>query len=294
MGLHHAAMPLESRISRRLPITTEQIKRLRLAAFSDQTASAFVKERRRVMIRTLEMTGGRRLELKHLTLASVAHAGKTGHLRMLVVKQAGKTPRADAPEHNDRLTYREIPISDRDTQLLTDYVHVHRAPLMAKHLTTQLDHGYLFVSETSGRPLCANTITFEIQKLRTLAQIAEPVSPHLFRHRFITKIFVAQIMRSKIETLSDFREALMNTQTLKRKVQELTGHKNLASLDIYIHLAWDEAQQLHETSPSIEKLQSLSAITEQLTHLISELDQSDLSKNTRTLLDLITSFEALL
>ncbi|MHC8403348.1 hypothetical protein ACYZTX_28935 [Pseudomonas sp. MDT1-17] len=68
-GLHHVAMPLESRISRRLPVTTEQIKRLRLAAFGDQTASAFVRERRRVMIRTLEMTGGRRLELKHLTLA---------------------------------------------------------------------------------------------------------------------------------------------------------------------------------------------------------------------------------
>ncbi|MHC8403349.1 tyrosine-type recombinase/integrase [Pseudomonas sp. MDT1-17] len=213
---------------------------------------------------------------------------------MLLVKQVGKTPRADAPEHNDRLTYREIPISDRDIQLLKDYVDVHRAPLMAKHLTVQPDHGYLFVSETSGRPLCANTITFEIQKLRTLAHIAEPVSLHLFRHRFITKIFVAQIMRSKIGTLNDFKEALLNTETLKRKVQEFTGHKNLKSLDIYIHLAWDEAGQLRPPIHGMEQFQSLSAITEQVTHLIAELDQPGLDKSSRTLLDLIASFEALL
>jgi site-specific recombinase XerD len=292
--LSHPAMPLETRISRRLPISTANIKRLRLAAFSDPAANAFVKERRRVMIRTLEMTGGRRLELKHLTLAAVAHARKTGHLRMLVAKQAGQTLLADGTDNSPALKYREIPISERDIQLLADYVDLHRAPLMVRRLKGKVDHGYLFVSETSGRPLCANTLTFEIQKLRTLAQIDEPVSPHLFRHRFITKIFVAEILRSPIMTLDDFKAALLNTETLKRKVQELTGHKNIKSLDVYIHLAWDEAGQLRETFPTVEKLQSLSAITEQVTHLMAQLDQPDLNQSSRALLDLIVAFEALL
>lgn len=293
-GLSHPAMPLATRVSRRLPINTDNIKRLRLAAFNDPGASPFVKERRRVMIRTLEMTGGRRLELKHLTLGSVSHAQKTGHLRMLVVKQVGQNLSHDSAGNTDHLRYREIPISERDIQLLADYVAFHRAPLITRHLKGQADHGFLFISETSGQPLRANTLTFELQKLGKLAHIDEPVSPHLFRHRFITKIFVAQIMRSKLATLSDFKEALLHTETLKRKVQELTGHLNSKSLDIYIHLAWDEAGQLQQPLPALEKLQSLSAITEQVTHLISQLNQPSLNKDSQTLLDLVTAFEALL
>ncbi|CAI8947572.1 tyrosine-type recombinase/integrase [Pseudomonas zeae] len=293
-GLSHAAMPLETRVSRRLPISAAQIKHLRLAAFRDHTASAFVKERRRVMIRLLEITGGRRLELKHLTVASIAQAKQTGHLRMLVVKQVAQTLAASGLGKNEHLTYREIPINPGDLQLLADYNEFHRLPLMARIWQDQRDHGYLFVSETTGLPLRANTLTFEIQKLRTLAQITEPVSPHLFRHRFITKIFVAQIMQCQVGSVDDFKQAWLNSESLKRKVQELTGHRNAKSLDVYIHLAWDEAGHVREVLSPLEKLQSLSAITEQVTQLIGQLDQPHLAKESQALLELIGAFEALM
>ena len=293
-GMSHAAMPLPTRVSRRLPINSATIKRLRLAAFGDPHASAFVKERRRVMIRTLEMTGGRRLELKHLTLAAVAHARQTGHLRMLVAKQAGQTLASESVDESRPRSYREIPLAERDIQLLSDYVDFHRAPIIARCLPGQVDHGYLFISETTGLPLRANTFTFEIQRLRTLGDIKEPVSPHLFRHRFITKIFVAQILHHPITTFSDFKEALLSTETLKRKVQELTGHRNIHSLDVYIHLAWDEAGQLQHPLPVLDKLQCLSAISEQVTQLIARQTKSPLTQDSQALLELLGAFEALL
>lgn len=185
-------------------------------------------------------------------------------------------------------------MTERDIQLLTDYADFHRAPVIVRRLPGQADHDYLFISETTGQPLRVNTFTFENQQLRALAKIEEPVSPHLFRHRFITKIFVAEILRSQITTLGDFKEALLHTETLKRKVQELTGHRNLRSLDVYIHLAWDEAGQVHETLPALERHQRLSAISEQVTYLMARLEQPGLGQDSQTLLDLLSAFEALL
>ncbi|HBO3329447.1 TPA: tyrosine-type recombinase/integrase [Pseudomonas aeruginosa] len=293
-GLHHPAIPIEARLSKRLPINADNIKRLRMAAFHDKESSAFIRERRRVMIRALEMTGGRRLEVKLLTIDSVSQAEKTGNLVMRTAKQRGTTLIEDMQSATHNPDFREIPITPLDLKLLKDFVEFHRKPLIKKLLGDTGDHGFVFISETTGRPLSSNTLTFELYKLRELASIEEPISPHLFRHRFITKIFVAEIMRKKIDTLDDFREALLSSETLKRKVAELTGHKNLASLDVYIHLAWDEAEQIKKSLSMFNKLQSIEAIREQVTKLIADLPKETLSPEIKTLLDLLESFEALL
>ncbi|MBH3431295.1 tyrosine-type recombinase/integrase [Pseudomonas citronellolis] len=294
LGLHHPAMPIEARLSKRLPINLDNIKRLRMAAFHDRNSSAFIKERRRVMIRALEMTGGRRLEVKLLTVDAVLQAEETGHLVMHSAKQRGATLTDNIQGASHSPDFREVPITPLDLKLLKDFVDFHRKPLIQKLLGNTRDHGFVFISETTGRPLSSNNITFELYKLREMASIEEPVSPHLFRHRFITKIFVAEIMRKKIDTLDDFREALLSSETLKRKVAELTGHKNLASLDVYTHLAWDEAEQIKKSLPMFSKLQSIEAIREKVTKLIADLSKECISPEIKTLLDLLESFEALL
>jgi hypothetical protein len=77
-------------------------------------------------------------------------------------------------------------------------------------------------------------------------------------------------------------------------VCELTGHKSLVSLNTYIHLAWDEVEDLKASLPSLMKLQSIDAIREQLNNLTAELTEDEVTPEHATLLDLLASFEALL
>lgn len=293
-GLTHPAMPIEYRVSRRFPINSENIKKLRLAAHRDTTTSHFIKARTRVAIRALEMTGGRRLEVVLLTVDAVRLAKETGHLSVQSVKQGRKISNIQNSRTEDPSIFREIPISTLDIKLLNEFVDLHRNPLVRKFISAQEDHGFLFVSETTGKPLTANHITYELHKLRKLAKIEEPVSPHLFRHRFITKIFVAEILRSEINTIDNFKLALLNTETLKRKVCELTGHKDVRSLDTYIHLAWDEAEQIRNGLPNLSKLHTIEAIREQLTEFMASLGESNTGPELKALHDLIASFEAIL
>ena len=62
----------------------------------------------------------------------------------------------------------------------------------------------------------------------------------MFRHRFITKQFVNLIKQYNYENQDQFRKALLDTNTLKQKIQQMTGHQNLNSLDVYIDLAFNE------------------------------------------------------
>lgn len=62
----------------------------------------------------------------------------------------------------------------------------------------------------------------------------------LVRHRFITKQFVNLIKQYNYENQDQFRKTLLDTNTLKQKIQQMTGHQNLKSLDVYIDLAFNE------------------------------------------------------
>jgi site-specific recombinase XerD len=286
----HPALALESRISKRFPINANNIKRLRLAAHRDQGCSTFIKARRRVMIRALEMTGGRRMELSLLSVDAVHSAALTGYLSVRTVKRG----QSQSPSDQQPVITREIPISPLDIKLFEDFITDYRAPLIGKFFTKEHDHGYLFVSESTGAPLQPNHMTAELHTLKRISGIEDPISPHLFRHRFITKIFVAEILKADVSTLKDFKAAMLGSETLKRKVCELTGHKSLYSLDTYIHLAWDEVEDLKATLPSLIKLQSIDAIREQLNNLMAKLSENEITSELATLLDLLTSFEALL
>lgn len=285
----NSAVPTLTRVETRFPINQTTIKRLRLAAALDPSASAYVKSRRRVMIRCFEMLGARRAEIGQLRIPDVVTARKTGHLRVLTLKGGERS--SINPEAENIGRYREIPISSTDLKLLTDYLEYARSPLLDR---LSVKHDYLFLNENTGRPLTFNTLTAELQRIARLAQIQEPVSPHLFRHRYITKIFVAEILKSEVTTIDDFKRAILETESLKRKIQELTGHKRLASLDRYIHLAWDEVEQISKSLPNYMKVIEIDSLREKATALLAKLSEEEPSKDTQAVLDLLLSFEALL
>lgn len=100
------------------------------------------------------------------------------------------------------------------------------------------DHDKLFVQEKTGKPLGAGSITNEIIKLRQHAGIEEQVCAHMFRHAFITNLFVLLIKRHKFKHKDELRNALINSKKFLYEVMMWTGQKNLLSVERYIHLAF--------------------------------------------------------
>lgn len=86
-----------------------------------------------------------------------------------------------------------------------------------------MNHGYVFMSETNGTPLKAQTLSQEMYVLAKIAGIEEKAHARMFRHRFITKLFVALIEQHTFDTVDDFRRALLDTESMKQKVQQWTG-----------------------------------------------------------------------
>lgn len=74
----------------------------------------------------------------------------------------------------------------------------------------------------------------------------------MFRHRYITNIFINLIKQYDLEHKDGFRNALLDVNTLKAHVQQLTGHKDLSSLDTYLHLAKSELANMPEILKKLE------------------------------------------
>lgn len=95
----------------------------------------------------------------------------------------------------------------------------------------------LLISEKKGNPIVAATISNEIAKLSKIAVIEEKICAHMFRHRFITNFFIKLIKQYDWENKDEFKNALLDINSLKVHIQQVTGHKNVESLNSYIDLA---------------------------------------------------------
>ncbi|KGI92901.1 hypothetical protein MD26_12520 [Pseudomonas sp. H2] len=62
----------------------------------------------------------------------------------------------------------------------------------------------------------------------------------MFRHRFITNKFKELIIEYDLQNTDVMRRAISNSELIKTKLKEWTGHKMVESLDRYIHLAFSE------------------------------------------------------
>jgi hypothetical protein len=143
--------------------------------------------------------------------------------------------------------------------------------VVSRTIGVDKDHGYVFINERSGKPLQANTITQEISTLARSAGIEIKVSPHMFRHRFITKIFVSLIRTYDFENPTDLRRALIGVHEIKQRLIEWTGHLSTLSLDRYIDMAFVEVEGLRVSMDSIKLDAEVEAIRSAIRSLANEL-----------------------
>ena len=86
--------------------------------------------------------------------------------------------------------------------------------------------GEIFLSR-NGKPLTRMTIYNILIKYSTEAHIKKQISPHTFRHSFATHL---------LEGGADLRA-----------VQEMLGHSNIVTTQIYTHLDKHHLQEVHKT-----------------------------------------------
>ncbi len=120
--------------------------------------------------------------------------------------------------HKQRLA----PLGSKSKKALRDYLEKGRPSLLVKNTAA---NPALFVNK-SGSRISARSIRNIINKYVERLALNQRVSPHTLRHSFATH--------------------LLNNGADLRSVQELLGHVNLSTTQIYTHLTKDRIKTIHE------------------------------------------------
>lgn len=245
--MHHSFGP-PSRKKKRNPITVEQIALLKDTARKAKS-SLFVAARRSLLIDLLNDTGARRSEIEQITTDDIKAAKKLEKnptLRLTTLKQGV-------------VSHRQVPVLPTLLHHLDNFIERQRREVMKKKYKGGKDHRYFFVSENTGQPLTSKTLYNEISKLRDLSGIETPIFPHMFRHRFITQLFIDLILTHRITNEDEFRRNLLSTETFKIEVTQWTGHLNADSINDYLHLALAASANYAETKNSVHMKRAMDA-----------------------------------
>lgn len=118
---------------------------------------------------------------------------------------------------------RYVPFGTHAYQALMTYFETARQALMAK---THQTHSLVFVNQR-GEPITAMGITYILKQLMKKTALNTAIHPHMLRHTFATH--------------------LLNNGADMRTVQELLGHVNLSTTQIYAHVTRESLQKNYRT-----------------------------------------------
>ena len=117
---------------------------------------------------------------------------------------------------------RYVPLGDKAIKLINDYCKYIRSALVDK----KKSDGNVFLSK-NGKQLTRMTIFNIMKKWARISGINKDISPHTFRHSFATHL---------LEGGADLRA-----------VQEMLGHSDISTTQIYTHLDNEYLKEVHRT-----------------------------------------------
>lgn len=261
---HPAFLP-NSPVKTRNPISKNQIE-LIYETISDLYVNSFSQERLKVLVLLLEVTGARIGELADLKVNNIVEAFKMDKPLLII-----KTLKRKQEE------YRNVPVAKNDLKRIIDFINTHRKIRIRKTVGVNEDDGFLFISYKTGKHVTTTSLINEFGNLRAKANISEPMSAHMFRHRFITNMFVQLLKNYDIENKDNFRKALLDVSSLKVYIQEVTGHKSSASLDTYLHLAKEELTNMGDVLKKIDLQRDSDSMKKEYQKLLRQLENKEIS-----------------
>lgn len=255
---HHSLPISKSRTRRRSPIPQEDINKLR-AAVNSIGSSRFLQLRRNLMLSLYEHTGARRGEISRIRVLDIKNAMAMKHpqLRLITLKRGIEEERM-LPIHRSVLTE------------ANRFMEMQRSKTMRRYKGKR-DHGMLFVHEITGKPLGDYSLTGEIRTLRLHAGIERQTCGHMFRHAFITNLFVLLIKRHKFRHKDDFRSALLHGTKFIQDVKMWTGQKSDEAVEHYLNLAFARIDGYEETVASVDMIRVNRAYDQAEEALLEEL-----------------------
>lgn len=264
---HHHTFSSGDRVKSRNPISRATIDLLR-ETIHQVSSSSFIKERRQCYITLLEHTGARRGELALLKIEDILSLTqqKEPMLKLATLKQG-------------TIKYRMIPVHRVILPELLRYIRIYRNRIVRNTIGQKNDHGYFFVSETTGKILSEETLTSEIYILRKAANINEQSCSHMFRHAFCTNLFCLLIKRNNFETEDNFRQMLIDSETFKMEIIQWTGHLSTKSLDRYIKIAFAESANYAATISSTAIIRAQEAYDRVQDEIIRKFESNEININ---------------
>ncbi|MEC2053794.1 tyrosine recombinase XerC [Peribacillus psychrosaccharolyticus] len=119
---------------------------------------------------------------------------------------------------------RYVPMGDFCVDALTSYIKNARAELVA---SKGKEHRYVFLN-LRGEPLTPRGVRYILNELVKRAAVEGDLHPHMLRHSFATH--------------------LLNNGADLRAVQELLGHSNISSTQIYTHVTKEQLRKVYNAS----------------------------------------------
>ncbi len=266
-SLSHICFPTKEPTKRRSPVSLGNIEKM-YESVGETSNSTFVQKRNRVILKLLEITGARVGEIALLTVEDIQNifSQENSSLKMRTLKRRGGL-----------IDYRYVPVNKADFNEVLTYIKIYRSKIIKNTIGKANDEGFLLVNENTGKAILSITITNEINKIRKVAGIEENVCAHMFRHRFITNLFIQLIKQYDIQNKDQFRNSLMDLENLKVYIQQVTGHKNVNSLDNYIDIAKSELTNMDKVVNNLLEVIDIESIEKEKQRLLTMLKNKEIT-----------------
>lgn len=240
----HLSFPITSNPKKVYPISVEAITKIRQLII--QNYNHIIRFRNLCLLDALEQTGARRSEIIKIKVSDVMAANR-------IAKEFDSSPllQLSTLKRRDGITTRKVPVPNNFINNLIKYIREFRNPILkAKGLN---DHGYLFISHTTGKPLSSASITVYLNSWSKLLNSDINYHAHQFRHRFITEKFKSLIFSYNINNNDDFQKILISEYSLKLEILQWSGHSHIESLTPYLHVAISEITNIKESMDHLNK-----------------------------------------
>lgn len=160
-----------------------------------------------------DLEGYRNRVLFELMYACGLRISEATSLNLLDIDLRGRTLRFVGKGNKERM----VPFYEEMRDLLAEYIANIRPQLLKGQI-----HSKVFVSRT-GKPLTNRSLQYILDQSAQAANIHRGLHPHMLRHSFATH--------------------LLDNGADLRVVQELLGHENLSTTQIYTHVSLDRLKQ---------------------------------------------------
>ena len=150
--------------------------------------------------------------------ATGCRASEVANLRIADVRLKERICKCRGKGNKQRMVH----LGQSAVDALSEYLERQRPQLATRNSN---DEGYLFITR-SGRPIRREAIWELVKKYALIAGVPASISPHTLRHSFATHLLAGG---------ADLRQ-----------VQEMLGHANIATTQIYTHVDQSRLKKVHK------------------------------------------------